>query len=333
MRLSVKLSKLSLFLMILAGLIFYGNIEAQDIDYRILFLSDHEGSVALYTMQADGTNIEKLVDSIFEEGGVITSASLSPDGTTLAVSSKMERSLDYFSDEIFLLDMATSSITMLTNDGKNNTLPSWSPDSQGLAYLTGSGINGYGIVHIFDLEAQTTEILITGTALVSAVSDGMAIRRLSWSPDGSQLVLSGQTPLPDAFNVLVVVDADGTNAHQVTPNEISVGVPSWSSDSNIIYALCSMDTYHEICRLNIQTSQIDLLSDLRTAIPDAASPYITSLDVSPEGEIIFSYGVVDSSFYRFNEVDGSVTEIGSGTGFNYELLGWVDISGLDNEEE
>ena len=126
--------------------------------------------------------------------------------------------------------------------------------------------------------------------------------------------MSGQTPLPDAFNVLVVVDADGTNAHQVTPNEISVGVPSWSSDSNIIYALCSMDTYHEICRLNIQTSQIDLLSDLRTAIPDAASPYITSLDVSPEGEIIFSYGVVDSSFYRFNEVDGSVTEIGSGTG-------------------
>lgn len=324
------LSGLSLF-MLLIVLIFGSNAKAQETNRRIMFLSDHEGSTSIYTMRADGTDIQRFTDVIFEEGGVITGASLSPDGTTLAVSSRKERSLDYFADEIFLLDITTDTITMLTNDGRNNTMPNWSPDSQHLAYLTGNGVNGFDTVHIADFDSPTIQIrvLVTARSLNSVISGdfGPVIRWLDWSPDGSQLALAGQTGLPDVFNMLIVVNADGTNAHQVTPNEMHVIFVSWRFDSNSIYMACSNNyTDNEICRLNLQTLQIERISNLATVIPNASHPIITSLDISPEGEIIFGYGEVrNAPIYQFDVSDGSVNFISSVTGDNYELLGWVDI--------
>jgi Tol biopolymer transport system component len=327
-RLPVNLSKWTLSLMLLAALTVGNNIKAQESNRRILFLSDHEGSIALYTMQADGTDIQRWSLPLFEEGGTITSASLSPDGTTLAVSSRKERSPDDFTDEIFLLELATGAITMLTNDGRNNTLPSWSPDSQHLAYLTGLGVNGFGTVHIADLVSHDLQVLMTETSLAPVVHEdiGAVIRWLDWSPDGNQLVLSVQTGLPDVFNMLIVVNADGTDARQVTPNEMSVGpVVSWGADPNSIYTACHINDYGEICQLSLQTLQIAQLSNMTTAFPDADNPFVSSLDVSPEGEVIFSYGVTDPSIYQFNVADGSVILIRSVTSDNFELLGSVDM--------
>lgn len=324
---------LSLFCTMFIVLVFSIEIKAQDSSLRIMFLSNHEGSVEVYTMRADGTDIQQFIDIDFEEDGEITSASLSPDGTTLAISSRKDR-VGHQTDEIFLLDLATGDITMLTNDGKENTSPVWSPDSRYLAYL-GDGIYGlFENVNIFDTDTQTTEVLITGTALEGALTSpsylGMSIRWLDWSPDGSQLALAGQTSLPDGFNLMVILNADGTNARQVIPDEMDVGLVSWGSENNLLYTSCSIDqNVDEICQLNLQTLELEQLSDLNTAIPTATYPYITSLDISPEGKFILGYGeVINEPIYQFDVTDESVTLISSVTSDKYELIGWVDISSI-----
>jgi hypothetical protein len=120
------------------------------------------------------------------------------------------------------------------------------------------------------------------------------------------------------------VSANGTNARQVTPNEMDVVLVSWDSDPDIIYTACYVNNNDEICRLNLQTLQIEQLSNMTTAFPNAENPFVSSLDVSHEGEVIFSYGVTDSSIYQLNVMDGSVTLISSAMGDNFELLGWID---------
>ena len=162
-RLIAAFHRLTLFIILIFCLYPGIDSKAQESSQRILFLSDHQGSPALYTMEADGTDIQKLADSIFEPGGVITGASLSPDGTMLAVSSRKDR-IGHPTEEIFLMSMASGNITMLTNDGKENTLPNWSPDSRYLAYLS-DGIYGlFAKVHIYDVMTQETEVLITASA-------------------------------------------------------------------------------------------------------------------------------------------------------------------------
>lgn len=314
---------LLLFVWVLS--LFSSMVDAQDISQRIMFLSDFEGSTAIYTMQADGTEIEKLTDIMIEVGGEITSADLSPDGMRLAVSSRKDRN-GQLSDEIFVLDLAAGIVTQITSDGRNNTLPKWSPDSQHLAYLA-DGRNAFSSLYILNLATLTRQILASSMSLAPVVSHdpGPVIRDFDWSPSGSQLVLGARIGLPDVIDMLIVINVDSTNTRQVTPNETYVGpITSWGADQNVIYTVCAGNSNNEICRLNLQTNQIQSVTNLQASILNAQEPYVTSLDIDSEGRIIFKYGVINPGMYVFNTVTGALNLV-PGISFDFQLLGWVEI--------
>lgn len=319
-----KLSLILIIIVLVGSLNISGKSEAQSSNRRIMFLSDYQGSWAIYTMQPNGTEVEQLIDVNVEEGGRLTSASLSPDGTRLAVSSSKDRGTGRAVDEIFIVDMITETVTSLTNDGLNNTFPRWSPDSQHLAYLS-EGIDTFAKVYVMDFTTGTRQLLVTNDSLNAVVPHeaGPRIRQLDWSADGSQLVLSGQIGLPDVSNMLIVVNADGSNPRQITPEGFMIGPHvAWGSDSNLVFASCEQDENSEICLVNLQTLQTIVITDLDVSIPNVSNPRIMSLDIALSNEAIFSYGRLSPVMYTLNTQTGAITPI-TNNGIDFELLGWI----------
>jgi TolB protein len=104
--------------------------------------------------------------------------------------------------------------------------PVWSPDGRRIAYSSDEG----GVPQIFVMEA-----------------DGSNPRRLSdgwgeypaWSPDGTRIAfaasMGGTTPFGDPDYDLLVMDADGTDAVNLTDSpESSEMYPTWSPDGEWI---------------------------------------------------------------------------------------------------
>jgi Tol biopolymer transport system component len=146
----------------------------------------------------------------------------------------------------------------------------FSPDETRLAFVRGftEGIIGDpgSVIAIMDMA--------TG-AVVELDSTAGVAREPSWSPDGAHLVF-GQ----------YVVDADGSNLHQVMPGELATGEdPSsrnarWSPDGSLIVFTSSIDTI--AIPGVIDNSQ--RLSDIYTVRPDGTGlQRLTTDTVGPLG--------------------------------------------------
>lgn len=282
-------------------------VQAQTNEQRILFLVHEQGLPVLYTMRPDGTDVQPFASPVFEEGGQLTSASLSPNGLLLAVSSRKDR-IGHPTDEIFIWNLDDGTVSALTDDGGNNTLPVWSPDSRYVAYLSGSGINGYSQVTIADTLTHEKHPLITSSDLRGVVYDESTIRGVDWSPDGEMLVLSAQTGLPDARNLLVTVARDGTDARQITPDSASVGpVVIWGNSPDTIYVDCYLNDHGDICQVDPETAEITPITDTGSIAASTQNPFLSYMAISNDDQIIFQYGVVNPTSFTIDIATGNLT--------------------------
>ena len=93
---------------------------------QVAFLSNRDGYFAIYIMQADGSNQERLTD--IEVGDEIPS--WSPDGQRIAFRSEGEGS------DIYVMNVDGSSILNLTKSpDENEVQPMWSPDGQYILFV------------------------------------------------------------------------------------------------------------------------------------------------------------------------------------------------------
>jgi Tol biopolymer transport system component len=101
---------------------------------------------------------------------------------------------------------------------------SWSPDGRRLAFDLADGEEGFCGCDLFVANAD-------GSDVVRLTSDGTS-RLPAWSPDGSEIAYTSQPS--GGTSQIFVMDADGSDAHQVTTgNGFSVR-PSWSPDGSRI---------------------------------------------------------------------------------------------------
>jgi TolB protein len=94
---------------------------------QVVFVSGRGGLPQLYTMNADGTNVEK-VD--LPDMGYVVDPDWSPNGQLLAFS--WRRPDGNF--DIYAMDIATRQLVQLTRDAGRNEKPSWAPDGRHLAF-------------------------------------------------------------------------------------------------------------------------------------------------------------------------------------------------------
>jgi TolB protein len=93
---------------------------------QIAWVSGRTGLPQIYTMGADGTNVQRLTDQ-----GYAVSPAWHPNGQFLAFSW-----IRHYgpgapgAEDLYLMDIASKQWVQLTHDGGRNDFPSWSPDGR-----------------------------------------------------------------------------------------------------------------------------------------------------------------------------------------------------------
>ena len=216
-------------------------------------------SEGIYTIDGDGSDIRKVVDTRPEKGGVTYPNSLtwSPDGRLLAFFGRRDDDVHTpWQFVIYAVKADGSGLTPLFTPSQKPTevsfisLLAWSPDSQRVAFV----LSEYGKPKLY-----TVGLDGAGLRLVAApeVTEPTPLERTSgsvaWSPDGSQILFSlGRASdlagirepelsidfgyYSPAVGSLYIVDADGTNPRNVGLGMYSVWSPDGSQIASIVPA-------------------------------------------------------------------------------------------------
>lgn len=97
---------------------------------RVAFISDRDGNLELYLMNANGSELTRLTDSAGNEGH----PTWSPDGTVIVFERTQEAPATGKTSHLFAVSLENGSVRQLTNSPDNDYHPSWSPDGRYIAF-------------------------------------------------------------------------------------------------------------------------------------------------------------------------------------------------------
>jgi TolB protein len=131
---------------------------------RIAFVSGRAGHPEIYTMDADGTNVDLLTPLDVGESAYRASPDWSPDGRLVAFQSRIGGQF-----QLLTVNLRDRGLKQLTSDGSNDD-PSWAPDARHLVFV--SNRSGTRQLWVIDVESGRTRQLTRGGT----------IRLPAWSP-------------------------------------------------------------------------------------------------------------------------------------------------------
>ena len=143
-------------------------------DGRIVFNSTRSGDGGIYSMDADGANVTRLTKKVAGH------PAWSADGRYVAfIGTSLERIAGSFPPQIFLLDLDSSGLRMLTQSPTPTGSPCWGPDAATVAFIRAvDKIGGRTNIFQVDLDGRNIKRLTAGPR---------ADQRPSFSPNGSKL--------------------------------------------------------------------------------------------------------------------------------------------------
>jgi TolB protein len=127
---------------------------------KIAFVSDRDGNVEIYVMDASGANQQRLSQHPADDWP----ATWSPDGRSLAFASNRDGNWN-----IYLMAPNGENIRRLTNDPGDEREPVWSPDGQRLAFAANKNGN-WDIYTLLVPLNQPTEVPSTAWSHVAATA-------------------------------------------------------------------------------------------------------------------------------------------------------------------
>ena len=179
---------------------------------KIAFTSYREGDPRVYTMNADGTNVQRLVangaDIFFEDH-----AAWSPDGTRIAFVGATEAGSTIYTATV----NGGAVVPVLSNDLFKENL-AWSPDGTRIAFDT---IND---LYVVGADGTGLHLLVTGENENTSPA---------FSPDGSQIAFYREKILRDEFGSIIgretsIFVTPSTGGAIVNLNAPDGNNPSWS---------------------------------------------------------------------------------------------------------
>jgi TolB protein len=249
---------------------------------RIAFQSDQSGSLDIFVMNADGSQVSRLTNN----PGVDVFPSWSPDGSQIAFTSDMNGNPDIYvmnsdgtnlvrivddpasdvlpawspdgktiafvsdrdgNDEIYIANLDGSGLKRLTHDPGDDDFPDWSPDGEWLVFASTRDVNS----EIYKMDRD-------GKNLIRLTDDPATDSTPAWSPDGTRIAFVSKR---DGFANLYVMDPDGNNPVQLTKYKSILEVPSWSPDGEMIAFASDLETSRDIFILSTDGTGLDRLTD------------------------------------------------------------------------
>ena len=185
---------------------------------RIAFHSARSGELDIYTMNADGTDVQRLTDS----PGRDFEPDWSPDGKTIVFSSDRD-------------DPENAQLYVMNSDGSDPRAlmpfidadfiaPRWSPDGEWVLFHSNQAVDG-------EPRFEINKVRKDGTDLTNVSNTPGNNFRGDWSPDGQRIVFVSER---DGNRELYVMNADGSNQVRLTDSQADDNRPRWSPDGSTI---------------------------------------------------------------------------------------------------
>lgn len=191
---------------------------------RITFASDMDGPFSIYTMSADGGDIQRLTTP--EQETLDESPIWSPDGRSIAFSRTYE---PQSTTDLLVVRADGSGLTNLTNldDYIRALWPTWSSDGSRLAFVryrpTGNGTYA-GDIYLIGADGS-------GLQRLTAMPGGAMWP--SWSPDNEHITFVVSPPSEHDTRIYVV-DSTGGDPVVLTPELSAHELTTWSPDGQYI---------------------------------------------------------------------------------------------------
>ena len=201
-----------------------------------------DGRFLAYTSNQDGTYKIYVLDIRTGKHWRLTNRherewtpAWSPDGKWIAfVSGNLEFIPGVkinLTTDIYKADINGAHLVQLTDKG-TNVGPTWSPDSQQIAFVSYHRGNERKGIYVMDADGRRLRRI--NDKEVQAL-DGIIQSECAWSPNGKQIAFSMVVPREDRMP-LCVIDIDGKNFRQLTEGPPIQGIrqPVWSPNGKWI---------------------------------------------------------------------------------------------------
>jgi len=209
--------------------------------------------------------------------GLDIGASFSPDGKSFVFSSNRSGGFEIYAWQV----SGAGHGATLTNDGKQNIDPAWSPDGKWIAYHS---VAQHGIWVIPTTGGSPRQLAQFGSSP-------------AWSPDGRQIAFRAAEPLSFAWfdtggtgaSSIWTVAMDGSQLRQVTKPYTprgQHGSPSWRPDGKAL-GFIALSPESEIWSLEVDSGKLELLTKVGRDIPRQPGTWFTrlwDLKFSPTGK-------------------------------------------------
>ena len=187
------------------------------------------GRFLAYTSNQDGTYKIYVLDTRTAEHWRLTNLderewtpAWSPDGKWIAFVSGNQEFIPgvkiEITSDIYKADINGAHLVQLTDKG-TNVGPSWSPDSQRIAFVSYHRGNERKGIYVMDADGRRLRRI--NDKEVQAL-DGIIQSECAWSPDGKQIAFSMVVPRDKRMH-LYVIDIDGKNFRQLTQGPPMLG--------------------------------------------------------------------------------------------------------------
>ena len=229
----------------------------------------------IYVMNADGSNVRRIVDDPEYDVG----PQWSPDGRKILFMTGRTGNFDVYEinadgtgqrnltagydkadgapmwsldgnniafsrriegkNQIFIMDADGSNLKRVTNSSANDESPCWSPDSSKLVFQ--SDRDGNLEIYVISVDGELAQ-------LTDDPADDLSP---DWSPDGSRIAFSSNR---NGKQHIYAMNTDGSSPAQITNSAGEDTQPSWSADGSRIAFASTRDGNSEIYVMNADGS-------------------------------------------------------------------------------